>query len=206
MEEFSIMEEEEAEWIVTRVPNIQLEFNLAQEMYSHDIKMDSEGMDEIQKKQKEIITSIMQALRYMHQEKLEPEFIRKYRQDYVTSPAVRDSLYAIMDEDTEWDRIQNAKRKVEKLLDDITKMVEADEAVGADEQLVAKLKEDLKLAQYRLQESIQEEKKIHEEIGDLEKSNGDDDDDDDDDDLFGDDDDDDNEKVSECEDDQSHYR
>lgn len=179
-EEFSTMEEEEAEWIVTRIPSIELEFNLAQEIYSHDIKMDSEGMDEIQKKQREIITSIILALRYMHLEKLEPEFIRKYRQDYVTSPSVRENLYSIMDEDAEWDRIQNAKRKVEKLLDDLTKIVETDEALGADEHIVVKLKEDLKLAQERLQESLRTEQKIEEEMGDLDKN-------DDDDDLFGDD-------------------
>jgi transcription elongation factor SPT6 len=116
----------------------------------------------------------------MHLEKLEPEFIRKYRQDYVTSPSVRENLYSILDEDAEWERIQSAKRKVEKLLDDLTKIVETDEALGADEHIVAKLKEDLKLAQDRLEESIRTEQKIEEEIGDLDKK-------DDDDDLFGDD-------------------
>lgn len=187
-EEFSPMEEEEAEWIVTRIPSIQLEFELAQVKYSHDIKMDSEGMDEIQKKQREIITSIMQALRYMHLEKLEPEFIRKYRQDYVTSPSVRENLYAILDEDTEWERIQSAKRKVEKLINDLTQIVQTDEALGADEHIVAKMKEDLKLAQERLKENIRNEQNINDEIGGLDKN-------DDDDDLFGDDDDDEKNKL-----------
>ena len=48
-----------------------------------------------------IIESIIRTLRFLHREKLEPEFmfIRRYRADEVTSPSVRDNIYRIMDED-----------------------------------------------------------------------------------------------------------
>jgi transcription elongation factor SPT6 len=186
------MEEEEAKWIVTRIPAIQSEYDSITAEQLNDIKVDNDGMDEMENKQKNIITSIIQALRYMHREKLEPDFIRKYREDYVTSPAVRGDLYAVMDEDTEWERTLNAKKKVKSLLAGLVKMSESDDALGADEDNVVKLKEDLKLAQERLDDSVKTEANIRHEIGAL------DNDDDDDDDLFGDDDDEDKEKVSTC--------
>ena len=192
VEEFSVMEEEEAKWIVTRIPAIQSEYDSITAEQLNDIKVDNDGMDEMENKQKNIITSIIQALRYMHREKLEPDFIRKYREDYVTSPAVRGDLYAVMDEDTEWERTLNAKKKVKSLLAGLVKMSESDDALGADEDNVVKLKEDLKLAQERLDDSVKTEANIRHEIGAL------DNDDDDDDDLFGDDDDEDKEKVSTC--------
>jgi len=185
---FSLQEEEEAAWIATRVPAIAAEFSDIATIYTMD---DMNAMDAIEAKQRTIVTSIIQALRYMHRENLEPDFIRKYREDYVTSPAVRANLYAVMDEDTEFERIVNAKRKVETLLGDLIKIAESDDALGADEENVAKLKEDLKIAQERLDESVRDEERITTEIGDLDK-------DDDDDDLFGDEDDDeDKEKVRE---------
>ena len=188
--EFSSVEEEEAEWIIGRIPAIQTEHDSIIADFSDDVKMDNDGMDEMEKKQRNIVTSIIQALRYMHREKLEPDFIRKYREDYVTSPAVRANLYAVMDEDTEWERVLNAKTKVNALLGELLKITESDDALGADEDNVAKLKEDLKLAQERLDESVKQELNIRNEIGAL------DNDEDDDDDLFGDDDEEDKEKVS----------
>jgi transcription elongation factor SPT6 len=190
VKEFSLVEEEEAEWIIGRIPAIQTEHDSIIADFSDDVKMDNDGMDEMEKKQRNIVTSIIQALRYMHREKLEPDFIRKYREDYVISPAVRANLYAVMDEDTEWERVLNAKTKVNALLEELLKIAESDDALGADEDNVAKLKEDLMLAQERLDESVQQELNIKNDIGAL------DNDEDDDDDLFGDDDEEDKEKVS----------
>ncbi len=185
---FSPSEEEEADWIMTRIPAIAAEYAAIEADFDMSMKIDGEGMEKMEKEQRAIIVSIMVALRYIHREHLEPEFIKKYREDIVTSPAVRENLYAIMDEDTEWERMLNAKEKVAIILGDLVKIAESDDALGADEDHVAKLKEDLRTAQERLDESIKDEERIQAEIGEL-------DNDDDDDDLFGDDDDDDD-KVS----------
>lgn len=179
--DFSMMEEDEASWIITEVPAIAAEYAEIESVYDMNMKIDGDGMDVIEKKQKDILTSIMLALRYMHTDKLEPEFVRKYREDYITSPAVRANLYELMDKDTEWERILNAKKKVEGILGDLVKIAENDDALGADEDQVSKLKEDLRVAQGRLDESVRSEERIKNEIGQLEN------DEDDDDDLFGDD-------------------
>ena len=76
-------------------------------------------------------------------DKLEPEFIQKYRTNEVTSPAVRNNIYRIMDDDSEWEQLSVAKMKAESILDALTEMVEGDEALVADEEYVEKLKEDL---------------------------------------------------------------
>lgn len=179
--DFTTEEEDEATWMVTRIPEIQSEYN------SLDLLSDGISMEGVFTKQREIIVSIMQALRYMHIDKLEPEFIRKYRADYVTSKAVRDNLYAVMDEDTEWDRILNLKKKVEVLIDELSAITDMEEAFDAENEDIMKLKDDLKTAEMRLVESTQEHDKIDKELKTLEHKEGEDLDDE----LFGDDDDDD---------------
>ena len=99
--EFSLMEEDEAAWMITRIPAVAAEHSAIDSDYDMSMKIDGEGMEEIEKKQRNIIVSIMLALRYVHCDKLEPELIKKYRQDTVTSRAVRENLYAVLDEDTE---------------------------------------------------------------------------------------------------------
>ena len=177
----TLAEEKEAMWIVKRIPEISSEYALAEML-----ALESHADENANQKTLSIIESIIRTLRFLHRDKLEPEFIKMYRADDVTSPAVRENIYRIMDEDTEWERLLNAKIKVEKLLDTITVNVESDEALGADEEYVAKLKEDLKHAQDRLDESVRDEETKKAEIEALDQN----DDDDDDDDLFGDDDDD----------------
>ena len=61
-----------------------------------------ENTEECQKqKEDSVSTSIIYALRNMHTERLEPEFICRYRQYVVSSAAVRENLYSVMDEDGE---------------------------------------------------------------------------------------------------------
>jgi hypothetical protein len=181
----TLAEEQEATWIVKRIPEIASEYAVAEA----ESKSGVGGIEETEQKTLAIIESIIKTLRFLHREKLEPEFIRRYRVDEVTSPAVRDHIYRIMDEDTEWERLINAKSKVEALLDSITQSAESDEALGADEEYVSKLKEDLKNARDRLDENVRDEERKKAEIDALDQ-----DDDDDDDDLFGDDDDENDEK------------
>ena len=181
----TVQEQQQATWIARRIPDIAAEYSLAEAAEINAMQtQDSES------KTYAIVASIAKALRFLHNDKFEPEFIRRYRADEVTSPAVRDNLYRVMDEDTEWERILNARAKVESLLDTITQNAESDEALGQDEEFVAKLKEDLKNAQDRLDESVRDEEKKKAEIAALDQDGGGDDGDDDDDDLFGDDDDD----------------
>ena len=77
--------------------------------------------------------------------------------------------------------------KVKTLLAELVKIAESDDALGADEETVANLKNDLQLARKRLDDSVNDEERIKAEIADIDNN-------DDDDDLFEDDDDED--KVS----------
>jgi transcription elongation factor SPT6 len=108
------MEEAEATWIVGRVPEIAMDFALSDPM-----------------QQQKILTSITCALRFMHRDKLEPAFIKRYRRDEVTSSVVRENLYEIMDEDSEWDRLISARAKVEASLADIAASMASEESAGA---------------------------------------------------------------------------
>ena len=182
----TLAEEREAMWIVKRIPDIASEYAHA-EMES--LSSTTDNMEESERKTFAIIESIIKALRLMHREKLEPEFIRKYRADEVTSPAVRDNLYHIMDEDAEWDRLIIAKSKVEKLLQTINDKAQSYDALKVDDEYIAKLREDLKIAQDRLDESVRDEEKKKAEIVAMDQNDNDDDDD-----LFGDDDDDDDDE------------
>jgi transcription elongation factor SPT6 len=166
-------EEAEARWIASRIPEI------ASEMASAE---DSEVQQTL------ILTSIANALQYMHRDKLEPAFIKRYRKDYVVSTAVQNNLDNIMDEDGEWHRVTEARTKVEAMLEAITNSANADESVGADAQKLIALQEELADAQKKLDETAKQESQVNAELTAL---GGADDDDDDDDELFGDDDDDD---------------
>ena len=183
-------EEEEAMWIMSRVPEISTEF-FSPPVHGHD----EDPAEAVEKHQKSILNSIAHALRYMHKENLEPAFIKRYRADIVTSKAVRESLYAVMDEDGEWDRLTNKRSSLEDLLGKISADADGDEAKGAEETNVMELKVQLQAAQEKLEETANEEQELKEEIGKIGDVGGDDDDDDDD--LFGkDDEDEDGDEVS----------
>lgn len=159
-------EKAEAMWISGRIPDIASEFYSAPE----------EG-------KKLILQSIGCALRFLHRDKLEPAFIKRYRKDDVSSRAVRENLYRIMEQDGEYDRILGARSKVKSLLKDMTKASEVDESSDADAQTLVKLKQELKEAQEKLDETAKQESIVKAELDAL----GAVDDDDDDDNLFGDD-------------------
>jgi len=144
--------------------------------------------DAIERHQRETLESIAHALRYMHREKLEPAFIKRYRKDYVTSKSVRDNLYAIMDEDGEWDRMVSKRDAVDDMLTNLVAASENDEAKGAEEHDVIKLKVDLGVAQEKLDDVVQQEIRIKEQLREASK------DDEEDDDLFQDEDEDDEKK------------
>jgi transcription elongation factor SPT6 len=152
-----------------------------------------DAMEELEQREKSILESIAYALRYMHKDKLEPAFVKHYRKDVITSPAVRENLYRIMDEDAEWDELLEARAKVGDLLRFVTAKAEKVEAAGAHSSQLEQLEEDLARAQTKLEQAAREEIRIKEEIdriGAIDNP-GDDknDDDDDDEELFGDDDD-----------------
>lgn len=159
----------QAEWIVGRIPDILTEFLAT-------------SSDEAS--QTTILQSVANGLRFMHRDKLEPAFIKRYRKDYVSSPAVQANLYAVMDEDGEWERVLSARGKVETLLQTVAAAADGDAAAGADVQNLRQLQEGLKTAQEELDETAKQESLVKAELEAL----GDEDDDDDDE-LFGDDDD-----------------
>lgn len=184
-------EEEQAIWIMGNIPAIHSEwFALSSTLVTPGEAVPDE--EDLEKKERAILESIIYALRFMKSEKLEPEFIKRYRKDAVSSPAVRDNLYRIMDEDLEWERMTEARSKIESVLMEESMQVGGED--GAIEQLVM-LKSELKRANEKLERTVKEEEKMKIELEGLEKlaadeKKKDDDDDDDDDDLFGDDDDD----------------
>jgi transcription elongation factor SPT6 len=178
-EEISEEEEEQAFWIMGKIPDI------ASEYFSVS---DEEGLEVLEQRQKSITDSIVHALRYMHNEKLEPAFIKRYRKDVVASPSVRENIYNIMDEDGEWDRMISARTKVESVLTTIAASVQGDEAVGAETESLKTLEANLKTAQAKLEESAAQESEIKIEMEELGPADDDAMDEDDDDELFGDDD------------------
>jgi hypothetical protein len=173
-------EEEEAMWIIGRIPEI------ASEYFSP-----SQNMEEMEEREKKTMSSIVHALRLLHVEKLEPIFIKRYREDVVTSPAVRENLYKIMDEDAEYDTMVSARTKVGAALENIMRGVETDEAAGAEAEFIQKLESDLAQAEEKLEEAAKQESEIKTEIDQIGATDDDamdEDEDDDDDELFGDDD------------------
>merc|ERR1712238_271133 len=135
-----------------------------------------------------ILQSITHSLRYMHQNKMEPAFIKRYRKDIITSPAVRNNLYRIMDEDSEWNDLIQARTKVGDLLRSVTAKAEKIEATGAMSARLDLVDEEYAKAQAKLERTATEEAQLKEEIekiGSIDEVAKDDDDDDDDE-LFGD--------------------
>lgn len=164
-------EEEQARWIARRIPSIATELSFA---------VDSQEAD------RSVLLSIANALRFLHRDKLEPAFIKRYRKDYVVAESVQNNLESLMDESSEYDRVVEAREKVESLLDTIVKSVNSDDTVGADAQKLIALQTELGDAQKKLDDTAKQESQVKTELMAL---SGDDDDDDDK--LFGDDDDDD---------------
>ena len=167
-DKFTDEEEEEAMWISGKVQEISAEVATG-------------PGNEVEKRRKEAASSIVHALRYMHRDKLEPAFIKRYRADVVTSEAVRNNLYAVLDQDTEYVRLTAKQATVESMLNSMASVVDSYAAICAEETNVLKMREDLQAAQLELEETILKERSIKEQLDQL----GDDDDDDD---LFDDDD------------------
>jgi hypothetical protein len=189
-EEVGDEEEEEAMWIMARIPDIATEFFSP----PPSLSLTEDLSAALEKCQKSILDSIVHALRYMHGDKLEPAFISRYRADYVTSPAVRENLYAIMEEDGKWDQMVHAREKVEGMLSTITSDAKKEEQGDAEQENVSKLTQVLQAAQAKLDETLKQESGVKEQLTefvDLDTNLEEEDDDDDDDDLFGKDDDDD---------------
>lgn len=80
-------------------------------------------------------------------------FIKRYRKDYVTSPAVRDNLYTLFDEDKEFKRISSARTKVGELIQSITDAAEVDKSKGVDSNRISELKTELEAAKSQLEDS-----------------------------------------------------
>lgn len=158
-------EKQEATWIASRIPDIAQEFAAATS----------------ESQQRSILESIAYALRFMHRDKVEPAFIKRYRRDYVVSPAVRENLYAVQDEDGEWDRILSAREKVDSVIMQVTAAVDSDETTGVDAQKLQKLQDELEEAQAKLEDAAKQESVVKRDLEGLPAV-----DDDDDDELFGD--------------------
>ena len=171
-------EEEEAMWIMQRIPEIQAEY-----------KAPYENMEELELRESSILLSIAHALRFMHKDKMEPAFIKRYRKDTITSPAVRNNLYQIMDEDAEWDELLQARTKVSDLLNSVTAKAEKIEATGAKSAQLDQVDEEFVKAQAKLEKIAIEEAQLKEEIEQIGAIDETAKDDDDDDELFGDNDD-----------------
>lgn len=162
-----VMEEERthATWMMNRIPDIKAEYASADENV-----------------QKTILESIVFAFRFMKEPQyLEPAFIKRYRRDYVTSNAVQENLYTLLDEDKEFKRILSAKSKVAELIQTITNEAEVDRSKGSDSNQIAELKTTLEAAKRQLDENEAEIISVKAELEAISK------DDDDDDELFGDD-------------------
>lgn len=169
-------EEEEAMWIVGRIPEIASEYFAP-----------TQSTEEMEDREKRVMNSIVQALRLLHVEKLEPAFIKRYREDLVSSPAVRENLYRIMDEDEEYNTMVTARTKVGEILESVMKDVDHVESRGAEADFVKKLEVNLTSAEEKLEEAAKQESELKMEIEQLGSSDVMEDDDDDE--LFGDDDD-----------------
>ncbi len=198
-DEITDEEEEEAFWIMRKIPAIHSEwssFSSSHMSTSGENAMETE--EQLEKKERGVLSSIVYALRCMLAEKLEPEFIRRYRQDVVSSPAVRSNLYRIMDEDSEWERMTEARSKIENTL--------TDESQSNDEgEELFTLRSKLQAAAEKLQRTLEDEERIKVELEEFDKAGGacikegsSSSEDNDDDDLFGDDDEEEEEAVSCC--------
>jgi transcription elongation factor SPT6 len=174
MEEDADALEERAMWIMAKIPEIATEFFSTTSASDNNINTMQTDEIELLKHQKDILESIQCALKYMKQEKLEPEFIRKYRQDYVTSKAVREHLYDVLDQDTEWNKVQLLRVKAENLLANFastaskyqlstTTMQESNNSKEADDAL--------NIARERLDEAVRQEARASEELKKFQQEN-----------------------------------
>jgi transcription elongation factor SPT6 len=167
-------EEEQARWIARRIPSVAAELS---------------ACGDSTESERALLISIANALRFLHRDRLEPSFIKRYRKDYVVSEAVQNNLESLMDESAEFDRVVEAREKVESLLDNLVKSANSDDTVSADAQKLILLQAEREDAQKKLDDTAKQESQVKAELMAL---SGDDDDDDK---LFGDDDDDEDEAV-----------
>ena len=192
--EISDEEEEEAVWIMGRIPKIATEFFSSPPVLGPE----DDFATLLQQSQRSVLDSIIYALRFMHVDKFEPDFIERYRADWVTSQAVRENLYAVMDEDGKWDQMIHARGKVDAILANIIAASKGEQATGAEQENVIALRDELQAAQVKLEETLKQESDVNEqlrEFADVEMKTNEDDDDDDED-LFGNDDEDGEDEVS----------
>ncbi len=159
--------EERAMWIMAKIPAIATEF-FSSAASDNNNNFSAMQVDEIEllKHQKDILESIQCALKYMKKEKLEPEFIRKYRQDYVTSKAVRDHLYDVMDQNVEWNKIQLLRGKAENLLTNFASTALKYQAASQPSDINNNFGSDdtLNIAREKLEEAIRQEARATEEL------------------------------------------
>jgi transcription elongation factor SPT6 len=163
-EKMNEAEREQAHWIALHIPNVAAEYERATETH-----------------QAFILESISSALKFLHRDKLEPAFIKRYRKDYVASATVREHLYDVMEQDSAWDRLVRAKDRVDALVGEIHGMSQVEESSGADAEKLAKLQEELMAAKAKLEEIAKQEVDVNAQLDALPE-----DDSDDDDNLFGD--------------------
>ncbi|KAL9179680.1 hypothetical protein ACHAXT_008970 [Thalassiosira profunda] len=188
-DEISGWEMEESLWIMEKIPAIRSEWLAAATALATPTEGDG-AADLESKEQAAVVASITYALRYMRGEKLEPDFVSRYRKDVVASPAVRDNLHRILDESVEWARMADARSKIEGVL--AAEAAEVGEGGPADR--LRALRRELAAAEERVDRTLRDEARVKEEMEALEAAAGagekkkEDEDDDDDDDLFGDDD------------------
>ena len=161
--------DERAMWILSKIPSIASEFFFAASSdttttTSSSMQTDLEEVNDmgLLKHQKHILESIQCALKYIQKEKLEPEFIRKYRADYVTSKAVREHLYDVMDRNVEWNKIQHLRNKGDMLLTNFAstaKKYQVSSSKGRNHG-----EESLHVAREKLEEAVQQEAEATEEL------------------------------------------
>jgi len=190
--------EEKAMWIMSKIPAIASEF------FSSDSKSDGKDLDDsgLNKKQRAILNSITASIRYMRKEKFEPQFIRKYRMDYVTSVAVRENLYEVMDQISDFNKFQFMREKAEALLASFSSTIrsiatQAGESLSSGTVKDTSKQEQLIGAREKLEQAVRLEASALAELDLFQKENQDleENNDEDQDDLFGDDDDEDEDKA-----------
>ena len=195
-------EQEEAHWIAARVPAIERELlALSNTMVNPGEEPPTD--EQIQEKESAVLDSIVLALRYMRGENLEPDFVKRYRADTVASPAVRDNLNAVLDEDAEWERLVESRGRVAGVLAEEAGRAKSeadgddddddDSGGGRDAELI-RLRRDLRASEDKLRGSRAEKERLGKELAGVDAAAAakkEEDEDDDDDDLFGEEEDDD---------------
>jgi hypothetical protein len=125
-----------------------------------------ENTEEYQKqKEDSVLTSIIYALRYMRTERLEPEFIRRYRKDVVSSAAVRENLDSVMEEDSEWECMTDARSKIDGILT-------AESSNNDEGEELMMLRSQLQAAEDKLNGTLSDEVRAKEKLKDFVRKNG----------------------------------